>query len=920
MMLGISIALLLLQCLSSYVVIENFRAAILESVNKQQFALVTTLGHEIDDRIEGHRRRVDVMAKLTPPDVFVNGKRARTFLDEHADTLALFDHGLFLLTADGRLAAELPFRSKSRLGLDFSYRAHIKEVILTHRPVVSQPYASSINSEPVVMFLVPVLKADGTLSGIIGGVVDLLGDNFLGNIAQAKIGSSGYLYLFGRDRTMIVHPDRSRMLAKDVAPGVNVMFDRAIGGFEGSGETVNSRGVRSVSSFKRLKTVPWVLAVNLPASEAYAPLKKAIRNLSIAISLSILGVSLALHQIGIRMRREVAGRTEAENYASMLIESVGEGVIGIAQDATIRFVNGEGLALLGYDSAQELLGRDARQVLHHAYSACPDCPQQQCRLYPPFVANLPQRLENLALSRKDGSSFAAEFSCTPVGSGTMLHGAVMTFRDISEQVAIRERLRLQSAALEAAANSILITDVRGTIIWVNNSFIRQTGYARDEAVGQHPIPLLSGRDDEELFRELRKTIYDKKAWQGELLTRRKDGSTYDEAATVTPVLNELGEITHFIGIRQDVSERKRGETALLQSNLALEEANRQFSQLVERANQMAEIAEQASAAKSEFLANMSHEIRTPMNGIIGSSHLLRDTPLSAQQKDYLQTLSTSAESLLEIINGIMDFSSIEAGSLVIDRVEFSPQQVIAEVAVPFAARAKEKGLKLHTELDEAIPTRLLGDPRHLTQILNNLLSNALKFTRAGFAALTVIVTRQSADGVELEFTVQDTGIGMRSEDQEHLFQAFTQVDGSKTRTYGGTGLGLAVSHRLTELMGGADLVREYARCRQHLLPAPSLQLGHGGACRLSAARLPARCAFWRSTDTACRGQHLQPESGSGLSGKGGSHGRGSRQWHASRAAGHGAGLRPGIDGRSDADHGRTRGSQGDPETCQARGR
>ena len=798
----ISLALLCMQGVLSYVVFDNFRTAIRENLEKQQSALVATLAHEIDDKMQEHLRLIGEIAKRAPMELQVGGRQAVDFLQKHAEMATIFDRDLFLLTADGRLAAEFPRRSANREGLDFSYRSQIKEVMALHKPTVSPPYASSIDSEPTVMFAAPILNGDGTLRGILGGAISLLHDNFLGNIAEARVGSSGYLYLFDKDRTIVVHPDRSRILQKDVPAGVNVMFDRALAGFEGSGETENSRGLHAVAAFKRLKSAPWILAANFPVSEAYGPLRKAIVNLFLAFSATIVASCVALYLIARRMRNEVVRGAQAESYASLLLDSVGEGVLGVTEEGVVSFVNQGALQLLGYDSRGELLGRDARELLHHCRADSALCQRENCLLCNALDGGTSEHSPDKLLWRKDGSSFVADFGCFSIRRDGALHGAVVTFRDLTEQRETRERLRLQGAALEAAANSILITDVTETIIWANRSFTRQTGYSLAEAVGQSPIALLAGRQDEQLFKALWESISAKKAWHGEMLSRRKDGSLYDEDVTITPLLDGRGEVTHFIGIMQDVTERKLSEEALRQSNLALAESNDRLLRAIDEARELAQKAEQANAAKSEFLANMSHEIRTPMNAIIGINRLLDDTELSSQQKDYLQTLTISAEALMGIINGILDFSKIEAGKLEIDLVEFSPELVIGELMAVFSVMAQEKEIELSLQMDRSVPGRLVGDPKRLAQILNNLLGNALKFTRHGFIILSVEVVERDTDRVELAFTVQDSGIGILPEYQAQLFQAFTQVDGSITRNYGGTGLGLAICKRLTSLMGG----------------------------------------------------------------------------------------------------------------------
>ena len=377
-------------------------------------------------------------------------------------------------------------------------------------------------------------------------------------------------------------------------------------------------------------------------------------------------------------------------------------------------------------------------------------------------------------------------------SGALLFYGVMRLRLRASE---RQRLLLQekvdartaelrklSQATENSPASVVVTDKNGTIEYVNQTFCEVTGYSADEAIGQNPRILKSGNRSEQYYKELWDTILSGKIWRGEFRNIRKNGDKYWESASISPIMDEEGEITHFVAVKQDTTERKRMEREIIAAK---------------------EKAEEATRAKSDFLANMSHEIRTPMNAVIGMAHLALKTDLTSKQWDYISKIQSSANSLLGIINDILDFSKIEAGKLEMEEVEFDLSEALDNVANVITVKAQEKeNLEVLFYLDTKVPNLLLGDPLRLNQILVNLGNNAVKFTERGEIVLMTRIKSRSDDKITLEFSMRDTGIGMTEEQQSKLFQSFSQADSSITRKFGGTGLGLTISKRLINMMGG----------------------------------------------------------------------------------------------------------------------
>jgi len=496
---------------------------------------------------------------------------------------------------------------------------------------------------------------------------------------------------------------------------------------------------------------------------------------------------------------------QSERKFRLILDSMAEGIYGTDRDGICTFVNRACIEMLGYSDEADLLGRRMHAQIHHShedgrnYPAC-DCPASLAR-----VSENGVHIEGEVFWRQDGQAIPVEYWARPVVQDGNKIGTVVAWFDVSAQRASEDRLRKLSQAVEQSPNSIIITNTRGEIEYVNDAFCTTSGYCCDEVIGRNPRFLQSGRTPPETYRALWQALTDGLPWQGEFINRRKNGEIYYEHQIFSPIRQADGKITHYLSVKEDITEKKHNIEELERYRQHLEELvgerTRQIEALnTELASHAAE-AEAANRAKSSFLANMSHEIRTPMNAITGMVHLLKRDNVTPRQADRLGKIEVASQHLLAIINDILDLSKIEAGKLTLESVPVHVGALVADVVSLMTERVQARNLELRVETS-ALPGNLLGDPTRIRQALLNYVINAVKFTERGHITLRTRLLEQSAASARILFEVEDTGPGIAPAAQQRLFSAFEQADNSTTRHHGGTGLGLNITRRLAELMGG----------------------------------------------------------------------------------------------------------------------
>ncbi len=378
-------------------------------------------------------------------------------------------------------------------------------------------------------------------------------------------------------------------------------------------------------------------------------------------------------------------------------------------------------------------------------------------------------------------------------------GVVVSVHHSGQDLLRAQGLSVATAVLEVSDEMVIISDARGAIEWVNAAFERRTGWQLNEVKGRVPASFLNGpRSDSELAQGITNGLNQGHSYAGEMWRYTKSGEAFRVGLRLQPVFGRNGRIEHFISLSVDVTDQ---DEKMVSAGLPALLEERVLARTFELEREL-EVAEAANEAKSSFVSTMSHEIRTPLNAIVGFTHLLRDTPLSVEQRNYVEKLQRSATMLMELVNDILDFSKIEAGAMSIDSEPFDLRDAFDTIETVTGSLAREKGLALSFDVDTDVPDGVAGDRYRFTEVLLNLVGNAVKFTQEGSVKVRVTLVTADVDSVTVRCDVADTGIGMSREVVGRIFDNFVQADSSTTRNYGGSGLGLVISKALVEMMGG----------------------------------------------------------------------------------------------------------------------
>ncbi|ARJ67242.1 histidine kinase [Magnetospirillum sp. ME-1] len=716
---------------------------------------------------------------------------------------------LFVLQPNGDHYLSHPFAVQRLLRrFNLADRSYFQEAARTGRPTVSDAFVGA-DGVPAVAIDVPRLDDQGNLILHLGGVIHL--PKLTEIFASTILPPFDMGMLVDRQGTVIAASGRGQTVESPdqaLATAAKAFMDSAAA--PGRAVVRNyftpAGNEEVVASFVRLHT-GWTVALARPRSSFVDEITSEVTRISAMVGALLLVVS----SIGFAIAHHIAGRWEGAQRAlaaahgeletrvrertadldssrrelsaksrtlETILENISQGVSVYDDDLRLVACNRRFAELLRLPPEMTVPGTSLEDYLRlnaRRGDYGPGDPEAQVAERMALARSFqPHRFQR---QRTDGS--ALEVIGNPLPGG----GFVATHTDITESKRAEEALRTLSRAVEQSPVSVVITDPRGNIDYVNPKFVQVCGYTLDEVRGLNPRLLKSGLTPDSVYAELWRTISAGGTWEGEMQNRRKSGELFWERASISPIRSPDGAILHFLAVKEDITARKAAEDALVTALQAAEDANR---------------------AKTVFLSHMSHELRTPLTAVLGYTEIMTSEmagPMPPYHAEFIAAIGDSGRHLLSIIDEVLDISRIELGSYRISVAPCDLAAIARECAGMLRPQCIAKDIGLEMEMAESVP--LVTDSRAVRQIVINLLGNAIKYTEAGGR----ISVRLDGDAGETRITVEDTGCGIPADKLSRIFEPFQRVDPLRADPARGVGLGLAICRRIAELLGGSVAIQ-----------------------------------------------------------------------------------------------------------------
>ena len=808
---------------------SDYKQAVKETIAQQQFHMISTLADEIDSKLLTAQRDLIAVAKAAPPDIMQNPKKAQAFLDNKPILHTQFDNNVLLLTPSGQIFVESPYIF-GRRGLDLSFREFMINTIKTNKPCISDPYVSTKPPRhPVVMLTVPIFDGKGKITGILGGSIDLMRDNFLGRLSTVKIGETGYLYLTATDGTLIMHPDKKRILTK-VTPGANSLLDRAMEGFEGTDETTTTYGINMLASFKRMGAKSWILVANYPQAEAYRPIQVAEQYFLIVAIIAIIAVLLSLSliakylikplEIFTRHVEDIPQKSGDDRFLNlqtndeigtlslafnkMVTEIDTRSELAEQADLSMRILNSTDshMAVLGSDGSILTVNAAWRRFAEENSGG----DENAWGTGSNYFVQYSEEWGDVAIAAEayDGirkvqngqlPNFKIEYPCHSPSEKRWFRLSVMPLQgkegtilvshtNITERKLAEEEIRSVKRRLELAIQSgnfgIWDWDITNNIMVWDDRMLELYGLTAETFPGGieawqnglHP------QDRDRTIEECQAALRGEKEWNTEFRVLHPNGTVKHIKANGIVIRNSDGNPIRMLGINYDISDQR---------NL---EAQFHHAQKMESIGILA--------------GGVAHDFNNILMAIVSYGYMaqtmLKDDPTT---QGYIEEILDSANRASELTRGLLAFSRKQ----VIVPVLVDLNEVVSNVE-KMLSRIVGEDIVLNTALSSGeLP--IMVDVGQMEQVLMNLAANArdampdgghlLIQTDAAYVDSHYAETHffQNADKYAV-LRVSDTGVGMDQGTKENIFEPFFT-----TKEVGkGTGLGLSMVYGIIKQHNG----------------------------------------------------------------------------------------------------------------------
>lgn len=724
----------------AWISLSYFQARFQATIKAQQFVLVSRLADEIDNRLTYAHHSIIQVASQVPPEIVKDPVRAGTFLRNRIGLLSLFDNGLFFISPQGKILAETG-TDPPRLGFDLSFRDYVKKTIATRKPVISEPFVSTEkHHHPIIMLTAPVVNAKGELIAIMGGSLDLLKPNVIGNIADTMIGATGYIYLATEERTLISYRDRSRIMTR-FPEGENILLEKAVQGFEGSDRGKAPDGTPILASFKRIKTTNWIVAVNLPEKEAFAPVKKATQFAWIIVAagtlLATIGVWLAMNRL-ISPLQSITSQMKAGTGKPLASRQI----VIKTKDEIFDFAK-------AYNNLMKTLAeREHELVLER------DQAQNYLRVAGVLIAALDDK-GNIRIINAKG--------CEILGFD---HDEIVGKNWFDTCIAAGRREEFHRFHRQLMAGDAKLVE------YYENEVVTKTGELRILSFHNSILHDEDGVISGVLF-------------SGEDITERKEAE--EAVRTLNAELEQR--------VQERTAQLKAVNETLMQEINQRRNAQNEVNWLNEDLLHQKRALEAANWELESFCYSVSHDLRAPLRHICGYITALNEDlgkQLDESAVNYLDRINNASIRMGELIDALLNLSRYSTGQLKITDVNLS--DIAHEIATRLTATAPERNVAW--TIQDSIIHR--GDGTLLMVVMENLLGNAWKYT--GKQEKTTITFGKTMKKGEPVCFVKDDGAGFDMRYADKLFGAFQRLH--QVDEYEGTGIGLATVQRIIHRHGG----------------------------------------------------------------------------------------------------------------------